>query len=251
MNSEKIRRFVHNGNITWTMTTIGYVKYTLNLVLWLKKCVKWDLCVICCDSESELFFRRQQIPCVLYKKKTQDGMAAFGTPSFSVCNLYKVELLKWFAENYESVGYNKSLYMDGDIVVQRDPWILMDNIIGENDKENIAFQCDCSADDEHFDCRTICSGLVLTRHVSKDQGKIYDYDKGRWEKCGSMDQPYIAEALGDTPFKILERRQFGNGTWMKRGEWKDGNWTLLHYNYLVSGTKRSAMKANGHWLLHY
>jgi hypothetical protein len=140
--------------------------------------------------------------------------------------------------------------MDGDIVVQRDPWILMDNMLNESE-EKIAFQCDCYTDDEHFDCRTICSGLVLTRHVSKDQGRIYEYDKGRWEKCGSMDQPYIAGALGDTPFKILERRQFGNGTWMKRGEWKDGNWTLLHYNYLVSGSKRSAMKANGHWLLHY
>jgi len=27
MNGEHIKRFVHEGRITWTMTTIGYIRY--------------------------------------------------------------------------------------------------------------------------------------------------------------------------------------------------------------------------------
>lgn len=249
MNKEGVKLFVYEGRITWTMTTIGYIKYTLNLVTWLRRVVPWKLCIICCDAESELFFRRQQIPCVLYKKRTIDGMAAFGTPSFSTFNTYKLELLKWFSENYD-LGYEKSLYIDGDIVVQRDPWPLLDEVLlGE---ETLAFQCDCETEDEHFDCRTICSGVIYTRHVSKGQGKIYEFDKDRWSKSCSMDQNYISGSLTlySVPFKILDRRQFGNGTWLRGGQWKDGNWTLLHYNFLVSGTKRTIMQENGHWLIN-
>ena len=247
--SEAVKRFVHEGRITWTMTTIGYIKYTLNLVTWLQRAgVPWRLCVICCDAESELFFRRQQIPCVFYKKRTIDGMAAFGTPSFSTFNMYKVELLKWFSENYD-LGYHKSLYIDGDIVIQKDPWPLLDEVLLG---EEIAFQCDCETEDEHFDCRTICSGVIATRHVSKDQGKIYEFDKERWSRSCSMDQGFIARGLElySVPFKILDRRQFGNGTWLRGGQWRDGNWTLLHYNFLVSGVKRAEMKRNEHWLIN-
>ena len=85
MNVERVKEFVFapTSQITWTMTTAGYVKYTLNLVTWLKKAgVPWTLCVICCDPESERFFRRERVPCVLWKeegvgRRTQDGMAAF------------------------------------------------------------------------------------------------------------------------------------------------------------------------------
>lgn len=271
MNSERVKRFVYRqndnfsempfsakgteryeGRITWTMTTIGYIKYTLNLVTWLQRIgVPWKLCIICCDAESELFFRRQQIPCVFYKKRTIGGMAAYGTPSFSTFNMYKIELLKWFSENYAESGYDKSLYIDGDIVIQKDPWPLLDEVLlGE---ENLAFQCDCEVEDEHFNCRTICSGVIATRHVSKDQGKIYEFDKDRWDRSCSMDQGFIARGLElySVPFKILDRRQFGNGTWLRGGQWRDGNWTLLHYNFLVSGVKRAEMKRNEHWLINY
>ena len=68
-----------------------------------------------------------------------------------------------------------------------------------------------------------------------------------------MDQYYIMKtlALTQTPYKILDRRQFGNGVWQKTGRWKDGDWTLLHYNYMVSGTKRTAMKNAEHWLINH
>ena len=252
MNADQIMPFVSKGCITWTMTTIGYVKYTLNLVTWLKSVgVPWTLCIICCDPESELFFRREQIPCILWKgrrTRTQDGMAAFGTPSFEVCNKEKVDILKWFALNYHAAGIQQSLYLDGDIVIQKDPWAYLGKTA-----DNIAFQCDCSHDQEVHECASPCSGVIWTRHVSTTQADIYEIDQALWKDAGSMDQYYIMKtlALTKTAYSILDRRQFGNGVWQKTGRWKDGDWTLLHYNYLVSGTKKTAMKNAKHWLINH
>jgi hypothetical protein len=266
MNVDKLKEFVYEGQITWTMTTIGYVKYTLNLVTWLVKSkVPWKLCVICCDPQSEAFFRREKVPCVLWKeegvgRRTQDGMAAFSTPSFSICNRDKILLLHWFAENYGLIGTTKSLYLDGDIVVQKDPWPLLDTVLKEipQSEANLAFQCDCFNALDHGGglicegCNSPCSGVILTRHVSPSQANIYEWEKDLWVKCDSMDQPYITKMmeLTGTKYKILGRRQFGNGMWQKSGVWKDGDWTLLHYNYLVSGSKRTHMKNAEHWLIN-
>lgn len=251
MEANEVAKFVSKGCIVWTMTTIGYVKYTLNLVTWLAKAgVPWKLCIVCCDPESVIFFRRQQIPTVQWKtmNRTQDGMAAFGTPSFAVCNREKVNILRWFALNYEAVGIEQSLYIDGDIVIQRDPWPLLMEV-----PENLAFQCDCDHDIEEHVCASPCSGVIVMKHVSKEQANIYEIDESLWKASGSMDQYYIMKTLAatKTPYGTLGRRQFGNGTWQKSGKWKDGDWTLLHYNYLVSSTKRSSMKRSEHWLINY
>jgi hypothetical protein len=175
-------------------------------------------------------------------------MAAFGTPSFELCNREKLDILRWFALNYLEAGIQQSLYLDGDIVIQKDPWPLLSLTSCQ-----LAFQCDCSHEEEFHECASPCSGVIWTRHVSTAQAAIYQIDEELWKAAGSMDQYYIMKrlALTQTPYKILDRRQFGNGVWQKTGRWKDGNWTLLHYNYMVSGTKRTAMKNAEHWLINH
>jgi hypothetical protein len=105
---------------------------------------------------------------------------------------------------------------------------------------------------EIHECSSPCSGVILTRHVSREQANIYAWNQALWEERGAADQPYIKKMmeLTNTPYEILDRRQFGNGVWQKSGAWTDGNWTLLHYNYLVSGSKRTAMKDASHWLIN-
>ena len=259
MNANDVTEFVKDGRIVWTMTTIGYIRYTLNLSTWLTTVAKvpWTLCIICCDVESERFFRREKIPYISWKgegiRKTQDGMAAFGTPSFEKCNRQKLSILEWFTKHFAECGYTHSLYLDGDIVVKTDPWPLL---IPEFSKSNILFQCDCYNSTEHnseTNCGVICSGVVATHHTSLTQSELYTFDPVLWESASVLkqDQPYIKERLlsTNTPYTILGRRLFGNGVWMKTGAWKDDNWCLLHYNYLVSSSKRTAMKTNKHWLI--
>jgi hypothetical protein len=178
-------------------------------------------------------------------------MAAFGTPGFEKCNRQKLSILEWFCMNYSACGITHSLYLDGDIVVRMDPWPLLDFTT------DLLFQCDCYSTENHGspekgNCSTICSGMIATRHVP-GQEILYQWEQALWEKSSKQDQPFIASRLvsTNTPYTILERRLFGNGAWMKTGSWKNEDWCLLHYNYLVSSTKRSAMKANNHWLVIY
>ena len=251
-----VNRFVLDGRIVWTMTTSGYVWYTLNLVTWLKTVAKvpWTLCIVCCDYVSETFFRRQQIPYVSWKepmRRAQHGMAAFGTQSFEKCNKQKLAILEWFASNYSGIEY--SLYLDGDIVVRKDPWPLLLKRFDEC-KMNILFQCECFNADSHedeADCGSICSGVIATRHISVKQAGLYIWETNLWEASEKQDQPFIARRLKatGTPFGMLSRRDFGNGAWQKSGKWRNDDWCLLHYNYFVSGSKKSAMQKEGHWLV--
>jgi len=254
-----VRRFVLDGRIVWTMTTIGYIRYTLNLVTWLRTVAKvpWTLCIICCDKEAEAFFRRENIPYISWNepgRRTQDGMAAFGTPSFERCNKQKLAILEWFARNYAACGIEHSLYLDGDIVVRKDPWPLLLKRFDET-KVNMLFQCECFNAEAHEDeanCGIICSGVIVSHHVP-EQVNLYTWEKDLWEVSEKQDQPFIAKRLisTDIPFAMLSRRDFGNGMWQKSGKWKDYDWCLLHYNYFVSGTKRTAMRKENHWLVQH
>lgn len=253
-----VNRFVLDGRIVWTMTTIGYIRYTLNLVTWLRTVAKvpWTLCIVCCDKESEAFFRRENIPYVSWNepgRRTQDGMAAFGTPSFEKCNKQKLAILEWFASRYAASSIEYSLYLDGDIVVRKDPWPLLLKRFSELEV-NMLFQCECFNVDSHEDeanCGVICSGVIASRHVSTEQAKVYTWEKDLWEATEKQDQPFIAKRLASTatPFGMLSRRDFGNGMWQKSRRWTDYDWCLLHYNYFVSGTKRTAMRKENHWLV--
>jgi hypothetical protein len=256
MNCHDIQRFVKDGRIVWTMTTVGYTRYTLNLSRWLTTVAKvpWTLCVVCCDKDSELFFRREKVPYISWNgegvRRTQDGMAAFGTTAFEKCNRQKLSILEWFCLNYSACGISHSLYLDGDIVVRTDPWPLVLPVFGHVD---ILFQCDCDTMAEHGPenkCENTCTGVIATRHTDS-QAALYAWEQELWEKVMRQDQPFVTKRLlaRDIPYKILDRHQFGNGFWMKSGQWKGDDWCLLHYNFLVSSSKRTALKENGHWLV--
>ena len=256
MEVSAVNRFVLDGRIVWTMTTSGYTRYTLNLLTWLRTVAKvpWTLCIVCCDDGAEAFFRRHQIPYVSWKepgRRVQDGMAAFGTPSFEKCNKQKLSMLEWFSKNYSSCGITHSLYLDGDIVVRKDVWPLLLKRFEET-KVNILFQCECFTVDSHEDqanCGVICSGVIATHHSSGSN--LYTFEHALWEASEKQDQPYIAKRLEltATPFAMLSRRDFGNGAWQKSGKWRDYDWCLLHYNYFVSGSKRTAMQKENHWII--
>jgi len=245
-----IQPFVHEKRIVWTMTTSGYKYYTLNLRKWLQRAkVPWTLCIICCDEDSYVFFRRESVPCIRYKdpavkRKGQVGLAPFGSNEFKIWNRIKVDLLRWFCLQAE---LEWSLYLDGDIVVQRDPWPELLDLSGAN----IFFQCDCGNGENHTGCRNICSGVIATRHVSPSQSTLYEFDEALWKASLEQDQPYIAARLQatQTPFATLSRPLFGNGYWQQKGPWAEHDWVLLHYNYRTGDNKKAAMRAAGHWLL--
>lgn len=260
MDTTAVKRFIHEGRIVWTMTTNGYKTYTLNLIASLKEVAKvpWTLCVICCDAESLGYFRREGVPCVAYKASETRGqhqIAAFGTSDFAKWNRVKLELLKWFSTEAGGLGASKTLYVDGDIVVQKDVWPELERVwSAEGEGVDFLFQCDCFGDGDHENCGVICSGVIAQRVGSWSQ--LYELElegADGWNACERQDQPYIGKrlkALG-VPYRTLRRSQWGNGHWQKTLKWKDESWFLLHYNYRVGDTKKQAMKKYGHWRIPY
>lgn len=249
-----VSSFLYEGRIVWTMTTNAYKFYTLNLMKSIQSAkVPWKLCIICCDPESYTFFRREGIPAVAWGVTTaqrrrvgpQTSVAAFGTNEFKVWNRVKIDLLRWFATTCVA---DWSLYLDGDIVVRRDPW---PPILSDSSGCNLFFQCDCGHAMEHPEatCKNICSGVIATRHRNAAQAALYDMNESLWRASLEQDQPYIAARLVETatPFLTLSRPLFGNGYWQKGGAWRGNDWVLLHYNFRVGDTKKAAMKEDGHW----
>jgi len=249
---DRIATFVKEGKIVWTMTTWGYKFYTLNLLKWLKTeaNVRWTLCIICCDKESWDFFRRERIPCVLWKtlqKNTDSSVTPFGCNHFRTLNRVKLEILDWFSEQAEELC-DYSLYLDGDIVVQKDPWQYILPIL---QIYPYAFQCDCSHLEEHTPetpCKAPCSGVIATNHSASVKG-LYKMDEALWDASEGQDQPYITTRLNmlDIPYTTLNRSKFGNGIWQQSLRWNQEPWVLLHYNHRVGDTKKNAMKHFHHW----
>jgi hypothetical protein len=256
-----VSSFLYEGRIVWTMTTNGYKLYTFNLLKSIQAAkVPWKLCIICCDAESYTFFRREGIPAVAWRGTAsqrpaapragpragpQISVAAFGTNEFKIWNRVKIDLLRWFAT---SCVAEWSLYLDGDIVVRRDPW---PPLLSDSSGCDFFFQCDCGHARPHSDasCKNICSGVIFTRHRDAAQAGLYDMNELLWKASLEQDQPYIAARLAETstPFRTLPRQLFGNGEWQKGGAWGADDWVLLHYNFRVGDTKRAAMKKDGHW----
>ncbi len=240
------------------MTTNGYKYYTWNLHVW---CLSSgiSLCILCADTESSLFFRREGIPHILLegaKQSKQLAVSPFGSADFARWNRVKLDLLKAFASSSREVGLRQSLYLDGDIVLQENPWPTLD-ICFRATGATLLFQCDCSHDKEHDaenPCSAACSGVIACDHTMESEKVqwLYSFVSEEWLEASQQDQPYIQKRLErpEAPIAgILPRREFGNGTWQKSGKWKEDSWILLHYNYRVGDTKKSAMRAAGHWKL--
>lgn len=252
---EAIRSYIHEGRLTWTMTTNGYKFYTLNLISWLRDVAKvpWKLCVICCDKESYLFFRREGYSCILYDGKAMNQMkaASFESQEFGRIVRKKLELLLWISKHAQEFGITKSLFLDGDIVVQRDPWPCLEGL-WEGGMKELAFQCDCFGDEDHLDCGVACTGVIAQNH-SFDTSPIWTFHEETWKDSSNNDQVFVQKRLKalETPYSTLPRPEWCNGTWQKSMKWKDHDWVLLHYNYRVGDTKKAAMKALGHWRIPY
>ena len=242
MNKDTLSPFIKDNRIVWTMTTNAYKYYTLNLIA----SFPLKLCVICCD-ESYGFFRREGIPCVYYDAciKGQTSIACFGTENFAKWNRVKLDILQWFYQNSEALGIRESLYLDGDIVVRRDPWPTLEK---EFHTCPLLFQCDCVGGEDHEGCGNICSGVIAERYGTPHT--IYEFDPEQWISSKKQDQPYIQGRL-HVPYKTLKRSLFGNGHWQMSERWRNDDWILLHYNYRVGNTKKSAMKKYKHWFIPY
>ena len=275
----RIASFVHQGTLTFTVTTNGYKFLTWNLWLHCQRLqVPWKLCVLCLDKESYRFFQTvAMIPCLLLEgaglrvEGNAMKVSQHGTGDFNRITRLK---LKAFTEILQRMEVEKLLYLDGDIVLFRDPWpYLKDQLTAE---KPLWFQCDehnseytCSGYESM--CRNCCTG-VIALHLggSTDKGTDKEADKvtpreqfsslfrleeSLWKECKqNNDQEYVQKQLASLgiPFTTFSRDLFPNGQFLHEDKWKSLKEPyLLHFNFLVGSAKERVIRSKGFWLVPY
>jgi len=239
------------GAIVFTLTNNGYKYLTYNLVLHLVG-FPWKLCVICSDSGSFRFFQALQVPCIrlqTYLPEFGPEPSLFGTRTFQLLNLKKLELLKHFSSD-PAIKYG--VYMDGDIVVYSN---FLPDILDRLSVTNLYLQCDeqTRVDCSGNPCHNACSGFIAWSHGVDT--RIFTYDAATW-KSHPEDQIFINKKIREhsVPFKTLPRNLYPNGSFaslFNNGSLRKRDAFLLHYNYLVGGAKKTKIRNNGDWLVPY
>ena len=245
-----------DGAFVFTLTSNGYKFMTLNLLTHLRRIkVPWKLCIVCADSGSYSFFRKEGIPCIRCDTPLPDfGTEAspFGTKQFQTLNLKKLELLHSFSAT-PAIRYG--VYMDGDIAVYSD---FLPDIISrfQAPGSSIYLQCDertrvdCSGNPG---CLNGCTGFLAWRHGVDTS--IFKVDRELW-KSRPEDQMFVNTMMGrlGIPVVTLPRSLYPNGAFASlygNGSARKSETHLLHYNYLVGASKQKKMKNNGDWLIPY
>lgn len=243
-----------DGMLCWTLTSNGYKYLTWNLVeSWRRAKCSAPLCVICADKPSYQFLQREGVSCILLDSQVADfgpQIVPFGSRQFSHLNRLKLRLLEKFSADTE---IEKTLYLDGDIVVYKD--VVAD--MRERLKEAPFWApCDeqgheCSGTEA---CPNFCTGFVAWRNGA-DKGcfKVTDYTL--WTEKPE-DQIWVNHACRDlgVDVAILPRAFYPNGARLsltKNTPELREKAICLHYNYRVGDSKKTDMKRYGDWWLVY
>ena len=254
----KLEPFIYEKTLVFTVTSDGYKYYTWNLYKMLQQLkVPWKLCVLCLDKESNDFFNRiAQIPSRLYlmagDRVIHKEPVRFGTTPFKRMNRMKLKALQELSQRPE---IETLIFMDSDIAVFRD---FVPTLKEQLKEAPLLFQCD-EKREESFECSNTkaCSnpctgviGMALTDETRPLFKNLYAVESETW-KTAMTDQDYIANRLLrlNIPYTTLSRTEFPNGIFLAKDKYKEGNPSLVHFNYIVGKTKQRFMIEKECWVL--
>jgi hypothetical protein len=263
----RLSSFLHEGTLTFTVTTNGYKFLTWNLWLHCRRLqVPWKLCILCLDKESYRFFQTiAMIPCIFYEgaglrvEGNTSKVSQHGTGDFNRITRLK---LKVFSDVLTRTDIQKVLYLDGDIVLFRDPWPYLHTQV--TTEKPLWFQCDehnteynCSGHESA--CHNCCTGVIaLSLENSTDKQRLsalFHLEESLWKECKqNNDQEYVQKQLAklQIPFTTFSRNLFPNGQFLHEDKWKSLQEPyLLHFNFLVGSAKERVIRAKGFWLVPY
>jgi hypothetical protein len=234
-----------------TITTKGYIQFTENLLLSLKKChSNAKLIVACLDKESFDKFNclketiKKCIPIHFSTTQSFKSQEIYGTSHFNIIMFFKLDVISQILLHIN----RQVVYVDSDIVFLKDPLhsLLYSPLPSDID---MMFQCDEYQSCNKKYCTNICGGLIVARNTPNTQN-ILNYnrlcDARIINVCTAGDQTYLNLARNKVKYDILPKNLFPNGTMLSNIP-KEA--ILIHYNWLSGADKIDRMKANNHWYL--
>jgi hypothetical protein len=217
-----------------TLTNLGYLDYTRNLIKSLERCeCSHKLKVYCCGQEcyDNLDYDNK----VLMEADMPKEQQIFYQGEWNKITLQKFRCIM---EEFE-LG-NDILFTDGDIVWLNNKFIRdIQNRVDDND---LLFQNDKQHDDDPSE---ICTGIIYAK-CNDNNKKLFNLTDEDIEKLGS-DQEYINNEKDNIKYERLPLRLYPNGKY-----WREQNPQkkyCIHFNYLQGDQKKEVMKNSGNWYL--
>ena len=218
-----------------TLTNKGYLDYTRNMIISLKKLdIATPLKVYCIGEEcyDELDYDDKE----LLLTDAPDDLQVFREGDWN-----KVVVQKFNIIYKELMKGENVLFSDGDIVwldsrFQRD----IKNRLDDND---ILFQNDHQDDN---DDGQLCSGIMYIKCNDKNKQTFNpaNIDINNF-KC---DQIYLNEIKAGLKYDKLPLKKYPNGQYFYNRPCRQGSY-CIHFNYLVGHEKKETMKKLNYWFL--
>lgn len=226
-----------------TLTTHGYLLYTLNMLKSLQPFgLDKKVLIIAMDSKAYRVLIRLGYHTVCMNH-TMHSFYPWNSKGYDTVCYFKLELI------YQILSLNKHvLLVDGDIVFQQDP---SGDIAEWNEStEDVWIQNDSLDDD---DIRNMCTGYMFIRSNEKmiDLYHVEDRDE-KYATCAlrNNDQTYFNDYV--KPFSsmaALPLRLYPNGNVFYNAEDVRETAILVHFNWVKGHEKLVKMKKYGMWLL--
>lgn len=233
-----------------TMTTGGYVAYTENLFRQFRK-YGLRVHIYCLDHASLEHLASKNIPCQqlhhVIDLDEDRAQKIYGTETFKRTCVTKLDVIAKAFEHSDAV-----LWVDGDVVLRRDPTALLQEAMARlyDGNLDLLIQCDenhtgpCAGPERCWKC----SGIMLLRKTRGMLAMAGEYaSPDVWPEQWHGDQDYVNWFVGLSGAKceIFPRSLVPNGVFVGA---PPPETVMLHYNYLVGDEKMARMIANEDFL---
>jgi hypothetical protein len=211
-----------------TLTNNGYLKYTLNCLLSLKKIGIHDIKTYSIGKRAFNAIRDAGYKTTLIDDELNNGFQQFRTGNWSNVTFKKFEII------HENLKENDFVcFTDGDIVFKKKEFL--DYCIDNIGYEDLLIQNDAEEDNSNFN---LCCGFMFIRSnektmnffnpkIVKERSNItQDWD----------DQVYVNEHKDEISYKKLPLSLFPNGKYFYTNHSKIDPY-IIHFNWVIGHSK--------------
>lgn len=235
-----------------TLTNDGYIHYTQNLLVSMKRLgIETIITIYCLGGKSYNFFKSEyprnkviSLDCDESVKVYTEYRAIQNKDIIGKRKWAKLTSYKFAAINKELRRGNDVIFVDGDIVFEKDPIPILKNLVKTNPNTELFVQNDSP---KETDRKCMCTGFFWLKSnpnsISITDFKTINKDLDEFQN----DQQYLRKFSSRIRHDYLDLSVFPNGKHYRDS--KPKNPYIIHFNYDVGIQKLQRMKNYKKWYL--
>ena len=248
---DNVHDILENTNMI-TLTNDGYMHYTKNLLESMKRLgIETLMHIYCIGSSSYNLFRTEFPKNKVYQIDAEEKLHSFieykapqnndveGKKDWANLTSYK-----YAAIHKELKNGNDIVFVDGDIVFEKNPMSKIKTLLKENVDTELFIQNDSPKANERC---CMCTGFFWMKS-NRNTISITDFKTIRKNiDSFTNDQQYLRRFTPTIKHKYFSQDEFPNGKYFR--DLKPTNPYIIHFNYDVSNQKIQRMRTYNKWYL--